>query len=100
MSGIGILAYGSLIDDPGVELGPKIVRHIPARTPFPVEYARVSATRGGAPTAVPHSAGCPVNAIVLVLSEDVTIAHAKDMLWRREIRAEGSGRPYAESGSP
>jgi hypothetical protein len=41
-----------------------------------------------------------VNAVVLVLSDDVSIAHAKNMLWRREIRAEGSGRSYAESGSP
>lgn len=100
MSGIGILAFGSLIDDPGVELGPKIVHHVPTMTPFPVEYARISATRGGAPTAVPHSAGCPVNAVVLVLSDDVSIEHAKDMLWRREVRAEGSARSYAESGSP
>jgi hypothetical protein len=100
MSGIGILAYGSLIDDPGVELGPKIVRRVRTRTPFPVEYARISAKRGGAPTVVPHPAGCPVNAVVLVLSNDISVAQATDMLWRREVRAEGSGRLYAESGSP
>ena len=54
-SAVGILAYGSLIADPGVEIGPLIVRRIDTLTPFPVEYARFSATRGGRPTAVPHS---------------------------------------------
>ena len=56
-SSVGILAYGSLIADPGVEIGPLIVRRIETLTPFSVEFARFSATRGGAPTAVPHSSG-------------------------------------------
>ena len=54
-SSVGILAYGSLIAEPGVEIGSLIVRRIDILTPFSVEYARFSATRGGRPTAVPHS---------------------------------------------
>ncbi len=37
---IGILAFGSLIKDPGAELLPKIAMRIKTQTPFPVEYDR------------------------------------------------------------
>lgn len=100
MTGIGILAYGSLINDPGVEIGPLIVHRIPTTTPFPVEYARLSSTRGGSPTVVPHTAGKPVKAVVLMLSEVVFINEAKNLLWRRETRMEESGRVYHESPLP
>ena len=94
---IGILAYGSLIGDPGAEIDPLVVTRIETLTPFPVEYARLSATRGGAPTAVPHSRGHPVRAQVLVLAEAVSLAEARNLLWRRETRNEGSGKDYRES---
>lgn len=100
MTSVGILAYGSLISDPGVEITPLIVRRLPATTPFPVEYARLSRSRGGAPTVVPHSSGCPVKAEVLVLSDSVSLADAKSLLWRRETRNEGSDRTYRGSTSP
>ena len=96
-SAIGILAYGSLIADPGVEIHPLVVDRIETLTPFPVEYARFSATRGGAPTAVPHLRGRPVRAHVLVLAEAVPLAGARNLLWRRETRNEGSGKDYRES---
>lgn len=99
MSGIGILAYGSLISDPGTEISPLIIRRISTTTPFPVEYARLSQTRGGAPTVVPHSIGNPVKAEVLVLSDSVSLGETKNMLWRRETRKEGSGEEYRESSS-
>jgi hypothetical protein len=99
MSGIGILAYGSLISDPGAEIGPLIVRRLPTTTPFPVEYARLSRTRGGGPTVVPHSSGCPVKAEALVLSDSVSLTDAMSLLWRRETRSEGSGRAYPGSTS-
>lgn len=74
---IGILAYGSLISDPGIEIEPLIERRIPQPTPFPVEYARLSSrTRGGSPTVVPHTSGIPVKAEVLVLSGSVHIDEA------------------------
>jgi len=69
-------------------------------TPWPVEYARFSQTRGGAPTVVPHSSGNVVKAEILVLSESVSIDEAKSLLWRRETRKERSGRQYRESASP
>ena len=99
MRGVGILAYGSLISDPGIEIGPQIARRVPTTTPFPVEYARLSGTRGGAPTVVPHSSGNPVMAEVLVLSDSVQLAEAKNLLWRRETRKEHSGQLYRESNS-
>lgn len=100
MTSVGILAYGSLIRDPGVEINPLIVRRLPSTTPFPVEYARLSRSRGGAPTVVPHSSGCPVKAEVLVLSDSVSLAQAESLLWRRETRKEGSDRAYRESTEP
>ncbi len=94
MSDIGILAYGSLIREPGAEIEPLIARRIPTKTPFPVEYARLSQSRGGGPTVVPHQIGRPVSADILVLNERVSLDQAMDLLWRREVRKEGTGRRY------
>lgn len=82
---VGILAYGSLIDDPGDELAP-IISHIirDVVTPFSVEFARKSSSRGDAPTLVPHSDGAPVRAAILVV--EATADQASDILWRRETR--------------
>lgn len=76
---VGILAYGSLIDDPGDELAAFIegvVRGI--CTPFPIEFARQSSSGGDAPTLVPYSEGVPVRAAMLVLA--TTVTQATDML--------------------
>lgn len=100
MSSIGILAYGSLVSDPGVEIEPVIVHRIATTTPFGVEYGRYSRGRGGGPTVVPHTAGGPVSAQVLQLAESVALEDAKGMLWRREVRQEGSRRPYSYARSP
>jgi hypothetical protein len=97
--GIGILAYGSLIVDPGVEIGPLIVSRVQTVTPFPVEYARLSRNRGGAPTLVPHADGCPVRAELLVLLDNVSLIEARSLLWRRETRKEGTGEEYLERAS-
>jgi hypothetical protein len=91
---IGILAFGSLIADPGKELLPKITMRIKTLTPFGVEYGRLSQTRGGAPTLVPHQLGAPVEGEILVLDDTVSVDEARNMLWRRERRIEGSGKPY------
>jgi hypothetical protein len=92
---VGILAFGSLIMDPGLELQPKITMRIKAKTPFPVEYARISRTRGGAPTLVPHELGGPVLAEILVLDDGISFDEARNMLWRRERRQEGTGESYS-----
>jgi len=97
---IGILAFGSLIHDPGPELESRIVMRIKTQTPFRVEYARYSGkTRGGAPTLVPHESGSPVSAEILVLDDEVAADEARDMLWRRETRKSDSGERYAEGTS-
>jgi hypothetical protein len=97
---IGVLAYGSLIDDPGPELAAKIKMRLKTLTPFPVEYARISSgTRAGAPTLVPHHSGCPVSAEILVLDDDVSVEDAKSLLWRRETRKTGAEK-YSEGTSP
>lgn len=89
-SAIGILAYGSLINDPGAELKSVISdRIVPdVVTPFPVEFARSSGSRKGAPTLVPVPTGATVKAEILVLQEQVALQEAKDRLWRRETRNE------------
>jgi len=93
---VGILAYGSLIEDPGVEIEPLIQKRINnIITPFKIEFARSSSTRGGAPTVVPVvEGGSTVSATILVLNEEITIENAQDLLWRRETRKEGSGKHY------
>jgi hypothetical protein len=96
---VGILAFGSLINDPGDELNPRIVSHLKTQTPFPVEYGRYSGTRGGAPTLVPHQMGAPVAAEILVLDDSVTVDEATNILWRRETRKTGA-EIYAEGASP
>jgi hypothetical protein len=97
---IGILAFGSLIKDPGAELLLKIGMRIKTQTPFPVEYGRISRTRGGAPTLVPHESGTPVSAEILVLDDDVSIEEATNILYRREIHRVGSNETYTPSDDP
>jgi len=84
---IGILAYGSLINDPGEEICEatlKIINNV--ETPFCVEYARKSRTRGNAPTLVPVPCelGSKVNGVIFLLKENMDEKSAMDMLYRRE----------------
>jgi hypothetical protein len=99
-SKVGILAFGSLNVDPGDEILPTVFMWIRMQTPFPVEYGRLSLTRGGAPTLVPHPKGAPVAAQVLVLENSISVDEARNMLWRRERRRIGSGEAYVEGNSP
>jgi len=89
---IGILAYGSLITHTGREIESVLDHVIPdVLTPFPVEYARRSRSRAGAPTLVPVPAGCgtPMNAVVLVLKKYTRKKKALNFLYRREVHREG-----------
>jgi hypothetical protein len=95
----GVLAYGSLIGDPGPELKPKIRMRLKTTTPFPVEFGRYSKTRGDAPTLVPHEGGAPVSAEIFILDASVSPEEATDMLWRRERHREGSGETYVRGTS-
>jgi cation transport regulator ChaC len=102
MSSIGILGYGSLIEDPGVELKPLISKTITdIETPFNIEFARSSQSRDGAPTVIPVvNCGSPVKAVILVLSESVDVEKARDLLWRRETRQENSDKHYPNPINP
>lgn len=102
MSTIGILAYGSLIEDPGIELEPLVLeRIVGVQTPFNIEFARTSASRNGAPTVVPvEHLGAPVSAVILVLKDNVDVETAKDLLWRRETRNENSAKHYPNPTNP
>ncbi len=97
---IGILAFGSLINDPGAEIEASIVgRKLNIRTPFNVEFARSSMGRGGAPTLVPvRRGGSPVSGQILLLN--VSEKEAKDRLWRRELNKVGKGGNYIHRDRP
>src|SRR5687767_12798572 len=93
---IGVLAYGSLMADPGSELAAITVgvkRDV--LTPFPVEFARTSQKRCGAPTLVPvEDGGGRVRAAIIEVNVDEK--QTMDIVYRREINEVGSNRIYVE----
>ena len=92
---VGILAYGSVINDPGCEIRTKIIGRKNCVTPFKVEYARKSSERSNAPTLVPFDKGDKVAGKLLLV--DLTLREAKDRLYRREInKVCGKSRTYSE----
>lgn len=96
---LGILAYGSLIDFPGEEIRSVEIDRVPCLTPFKVEFARKSSTRGDAPTLIPSDnlkIGKNVNAFIIILDNKIAIGDAKSMLWRREIHKVDKSMPYKE----
>jgi hypothetical protein len=95
---VGIVAFGSIVDEPGPELEAVTVRRVSVQTPFAVEFARSSRTRDGGPTLVPvNEGGAAVGAVVLVLDDSIGETKARWLLYRRETRrtseSEGSGPP-------
>ena len=96
MGRIGILAYGSLINDPGSEIEMATVTRIEnVLTPFHVEFARRSKSRDNAPTLVPVEAGGNhVSAVVFVLNENISTVEASDILWRRETHKKDKTECY------
>jgi len=93
---LAILAFGSLVDNPGEDLAPVIVeRQWGALTPFHVEFAHASALRDGAPTLAPvTSGGATVEAVLLILRDSLSIEAACDFLYARETGRPGSGAQY------
>jgi hypothetical protein len=81
---LAIMAYGSLISEPGPELRALIAERVPRRTPFPVEFGRASQRWGGGPVLVPHPAGAPVEGQLLVLRPGVALGRAVEALRERE----------------
>lgn len=98
---LGILAYGSLIDNPGDELNPLIETRILCETPFKVEFARISASRNNAPTLVPvQEGGKKIKAQILVLNDVTTIENVRSILWRRERHITDIFRNYSRPDNP
>ena len=93
---LGILAYGSLIEDAGEEIEKLTAARITkdVETPFNVEFGRSTASRAGAPTLVPLESGRKVKAVVIVLKPEVGIEQAENILYRRETDQVGSEVPY------
>ncbi len=97
---IGVLAYGSLITDPGAELeAATLSRKDGVSTPFAVEYARSSSGRRGAPTLVPVEQG-GASVLATILKLDASADDAADIVYRREISKIGTGRRYVEPLHP
>jgi len=88
---IAIMAYGSVIDDPGPAIEPLVVERRRCRTPFPVEFARASVRWGGGPVVVPSPRGGPVDGFLLLLSPDVGLGAAVELLRQREGLPGGRG---------
>ena len=98
---IGILAYGSLISDPGHEIEGATTETIKnVQTPFNVEFARTSKGRAGAPTLVPvMDGGAQVSAWIFVVNVDEQ--EAANRLYRREINSVGDlTKTYTEPKQP
>ena len=98
---VGIFAYGSILTDPGFKLKAATESFIPADSPFPVEYARYSASRSHAPTLVPvlPPLGGQVRGRILVLRPMVDTEEAKWLLWCRETHKEHE-KPFRPARSP
>src|SRR5262245_32969803 len=97
---VGIIAYGSLISNPGWELENAIVerkKHV--LTPFKVEFVRSSTKRGGAPTLVPVAHGGS-QVLAHILGLNLSEQEAKDRLWRREVNKAGGVGRYVHSNNP
>lgn len=97
MKALGILAYGSVIDNPGKEIEAATENKLELKeTPFPVEYAYASERRNGAPTLVPvESGGAKVACVVFVLKDGISEQQASNILYRREIHQSGSKKEYS-----
>ncbi len=101
MNKIGILAYGSLIDNPGKEIESLIIDRIECTTPFKVEYARKSKKRDFGPTLIPtENIGKKVKAVILVLKDETDLNLAKSILWRRETGNNDKNEEYTHSDNP
>lgn len=91
MTRIGLLAYGSLRWDPDEPLRQELSFEDAntVRTPFAVEFARLSVkTRASAPTLAPvEGRGGPVFALLVPFSKPLSLGQAQTLVWRRESRS-------------
>jgi hypothetical protein len=100
---IGILAFGSLIDNPGEEIKELETERINCTTPFKIEFARISSSRDKAPTLVPvkeNSKGKKTNATIIIIDENIKLDNAKSILWRRECHKNNRNEKFVERKNP
>lgn len=98
---IGILAFGSLINNPGLSISEIEIERIVCETPFNVEFARTSLTRGNAPTLIPvDKGGKKVKAVIIILNPETSIDTATSILWRREAHKINCSENYVHSVNP
>jgi hypothetical protein len=91
MTKIGILAFGSIITDPGSEIEEATDRKFSEiETDFKIEFSRTSEKRAGAPTLAVHEAGSTVLATLFVLNDGISCNEAKNILFRRETNKVGN----------
>jgi len=94
---LGLLAYGSLIEEPGPDIEAvktAVIRDV--TTPFNVEFARRSSSRDMAPTLVRvDEGGARVPAVIFVIS--CTQSEAEQLIYERETR---SKKPYKQPAKP
>lgn len=85
----GVLAYGSLLSDPGEELGGLLAGRIEdVKTPFLVEFAHACSCRDHAPTLAPVTwGGASVTGAILTTDPCVSDEAVREALWRRETRS-------------
>ena len=84
---LGILAFGSLLSNPGKEISRHIVERIPYTTPFRLEYVMCSTLQGDPPTLGRWQGGKRVQTFILLLDIDATekgLAMAKEIL-RKQV---------------
>jgi hypothetical protein len=99
------LAYGSLLWDPGCELADVLDLRSPingVETPFNVEFARSTRSRGGGPTLVPvPTGGLSVGGAIFPFRELLPVHEAQTLVWRREVRrADGEYDVRRNADSP
>ena len=100
---IGILAFGSLIDNPGKEINNIEVERIDCETPFKIEFARISSSRDDAPTLLPildGSKGKKTKAKIIILKDETELDLAKTLLWRRERHKMDSNEEFKDPINP
>ena len=100
---IGILAFGSLIENPGDEIKDIELKRIDCETPFKVEFSRISSSRSNAPTLIPVEDGAKgkrVHAKLIIIKPEISLDEAKSILWRREIHTSDKERTYKEPVKP
>lgn len=100
---IGILAFGSLIDKPGEEIKKLEVERLDCETPFKVEFARISYSRGKAPTLVPvrgDAKGKKTKSKIIAIKDTTSLEEAKSILWRRECHITDKSKKFKEPENP